>query len=828
MRWLTTHFATTRLAFSWLGWLILVLGSSCGGPAPLTVNTPLHLEEHLEAAVIVGSEVPADVPQPVVWDFDQPQPAWQATRPRPFPAGIRPAAVSQTDDALRIVLGAANANPNGRPVGGVFVDVPEWDHRDWAHVVVRARSSGPGYLGLGFNILGRGERPDEDWPNPYAMGGQTMPLVGDSTVQSYQILFEPYETWNEPVRQLGLWLNCPDSLEVEVPSISVVPTEAAFNEEPAGGQEAERGQQFRRSLFVHTPAHVEYQVRIPREGRLDLGLGTLRSEPAITFRVTVTPDGALPDTLLDESYSDRTAWAQRSVDLSAYPGRVVTLALEAESERQGSVALWGAPTLSGPRVTAKPNVIFYVIDGAGAEYLSVYGYHRRTTPNLERLAAEGAVFEWAYSNSSWTRPSTASFMTSLQNSVIGGAKGGFNVVPDNARTMAQHMHQAGYQTGVFTANPNAGKMSGLEREVDSFEEGWAEFSYGGEIGNWNRSSIYLHEAFWDWRDAYPAEPYWVHFQTVDIHGDFPAPAPFGGLFVNPEAARWWKESGDTVWQRESGPFVGGTETRVNDWAGFFAVEQGLYDEALAHNDYQLGRLVQRLKADGEWENTLLVIAADHSIRAAGHDYWYLTQDSLPPAWTFDAPHFRPTISRVPLMFIWPGHIEGGQRFAEPTVSMLDVLPTILDLVGLPLPEIMQGQSLAPVLLGTGPVESRPVILDEFSVDPETGELRGTLEVVDGRWGASLQINPAPPDANEPANRAMWRRPAPLLVYDLWSDPYCLHSLHEERPDLVEKYTAFLQERWEAHQTLATYFTPGENVALTAEQLETLRALGYIQ
>ncbi len=171
-----------------------------------------------------------------------------------------------------------------------------------------------------------------------------------------------------------------------------------------------------------------------------------------------------------------------------------------------------------------------------------------------------------------------------------------------------------------------------------------------------------------------------------------------------------------------------------------------------------------------------------------------------------------------MLFVWPGHIEGGQWFSEPIVSMIDALPTILDLVGLPLPEVMQGQSLAPLLLGEGNVEPRPVILDQFDADPETGEFSGKIEVVDGRWGASLEINPDPE----------LQRPVPMLLYDLWNDPMCLHSVHEEHPDLVEKYTAFLEAQFDAHQALAQLFTPSESVALTPQQLETLRALGYIQ
>jgi hypothetical protein len=66
------------------------------------------------------------------------------------------------------------------------------------------------------------------------------------------------------------------------------------------------------------------------------------------------------------------------------------------------------------------------------------------------------------------------------------------------------------------------------------------------------------------------------------------------------------------------------------------------------------------------------------------------------------------------------------------------------------------------------------------------------------------------------DRASLRRPVPLLLYDLWNDPRCLHSRHEERPDLVEKYTAFLEGQFEAHQALAQRFTPGERVELTPE------------
>jgi hypothetical protein len=125
-----------------------------------------------------------------------------------------------------------------------------------------------------------------------------------------------------------------------------------------------------------------------------------------------------------------------------------------------------------------------------------------------------------------------------------------------------------------------------------------------------------------------------------------------------------------------------------------------------------------------------------------------------------------------------------------------------------------------------------VILDEFYVDSESGEQRGWIEVIDGRWGASLAINPHIEftwrTRGEYIAAQRGERPAPLLLYDLWNDPHCLNSLHEEQPDLVEKYTEFLEAQWEAHKALAQHFTRSEDSPLTPEQLRTLRSLGYIQ
>jgi len=152
--------------------------------------------------------------------------------------------------------------------------------------------------------------------------------------------------------------------------------------------------------------------------------------------------------------------------------------------------------------------------------------------------------------------------------------------------------------------------------------------------------------------------------------------------------------------------------------------------------------------------------------------------------------------------------------------MIDALPTILDLAGLAVSEVLQGQSLAPLLRGEPGWEPRPVIVDEFVFLSDAGVFHGQIEVINGRWGTTFEIN------RDLAPYLEWspgqRRPAPLLRYDLWNDPQALHSLHEARPDLVEEYTAFLEAQWETHQALAQHFTRSEASPLTPEQLRTLR------
>jgi hypothetical protein len=156
--------------------------------------------------------------------------------------------------------------------------------------------------------------------------------------------------------------------------------------------------------------------------------------------------------------------------------------------------------------------------------------------------------------------------------------------------------------------------------------------------------------------------------------------------------------------------------------------------------------------------------------------------------------------------------------------------------------VAQGESLAPLLRGESDGASQPVILDEFRVDDASGEMVGNLEIVDGRWGASLEIAPVAAAATRDRGRhavpagGRWGALHPyfpevprLLLYDLWTDPFALKSVHADHPELVERYTRQLLEHWRANQALFQRFHEEEGAKpLDPEQLRQLRALGYIQ
>ena len=123
--------------------------------------------------------------------------------------------------------------------------------------------------------------------------------------------------------------------------------------------------------------------------------------------------------------------------------------------------------------------------------------------------------------------------------------------------MAEHFRAAGYQTASFTANPNAGRIIGLDRGLD--------FMRDVETEHHSTSSIELQKRFLEWRDAYPGRPYFVHFQTTDVHEPNHPEPPFAGRFVGAEERAQLEAWDDQMNAAARGKFGPTSRFRIERW-----------------------------------------------------------------------------------------------------------------------------------------------------------------------------------------------------------------------------------------------------------------------
>ncbi len=663
----------------------------------------------------------------------------------------------------------------------------------------------------------------------------TAALVGDGRRHTYSLHLDGASP--TPWEGLEITLSGPGTGSVLVRSVSLVPRGLPYAASPVGTVAARRGKAKVEALYAHAPSVISLPVELPEAARLDLSLGLAEDPDPVHFRLAVE-DASGRHTLLDQEWTDPEAWSTHHLDLARWAGQSVTLHLQTASPVPGAVGLWGSPVISGNRVADQPNIIVYAIDGGGADYMSLYGYERETTPNLSALAAEGVVFEWAHTTSGWTKSSTASFLTSLHHSILGGYTTDSDAVPEAVETAAERFRGSGYQTAVFTSNPFAGSLSGLQAGVDHFRDARAREN--------SASSVELHDEFLQWRDDWPAEPYWVHIQPTDVHEPHAPVPPFAGTYITPERRadfeEWWRKvhayqgpEVDTV----LGRYVDRLDRIGIDRRDFFTAQRDLYDETMLHADHQIGALVQSLKDRGEWERTLLVLTADHG-HPAGSFSRFGRGLLVPQPEDWEGALADSYRSHVPLLVVWPGQLPAGKR-VDTRVSLIDLLPTLLDLSGLPPAEVRQGQSWRPLLTGEGEWRPQPVVLEQLQAHEGTGQLVGHVEMIDGRWAASLEVMPEGlvPDWRESGESMRtaggWRAARPhrpstprLLLYDYAADPLCTRSVNDAHPDVVEDFTERLEAQWAANQVLAQQFAGAGGAVMTDEQLEALRLLGYIE
>ena len=213
-----------------------------------------------------------------------------------------------------------------------------------------------GWVSLGFNYTKEDPR-GAVWPR-YSRGDDWSKTVVDGTIQTYHLsLGTRSPNWQGSWKHL--MIICASDTDVktstfDILSVRVVPKVASFANAAVGVRYEVRDQMHRRTIITHTPGKLQYLLRTPQAGRLDVGLGVFKEDAPVDFKITAKPDGVDAVTVLEETYADHEHWAQRCIDLSDFSEKIITLSLEADSKRAGTVAFWSEPTVSGRRRMERP------------------------------------------------------------------------------------------------------------------------------------------------------------------------------------------------------------------------------------------------------------------------------------------------------------------------------------------------------------------------------------------------------------------------------------------------------------------------------------------
>jgi arylsulfatase A-like enzyme len=381
-------------------------------------------------------------------------------------------------------------------------------------------------------------------------------------------------------------------------------------------------------------------------------------------------------------------------------------------------ALWNLP--SAPVVA--PNVLLIVLDTVRAQNLSLYGYERRTTPELERLATTGVVFEKALSTSPWTLPAHASMFTGRFPYEVSADW----LTPLDSRypTLAEMFGAHGYVTAGFVANLiYATYETGLARGFIHYEDYPVSLEMVGQ-SSWlarliseklqkitrnhhgfvRKTAQEVNKDFLRWLSRQDERPFFAFLNYMDAHAPYVPPKPFDVMFGP---------------KRPDVPLKRGWSLQE-----IFELRNG-YDGSIAYLDHQLGSLFDELRRRGLLERTLVVVTSDHGEHLGEHDL-VAHGNSL----------YRPVL-HVPLLISFPTKIAAGERVWEP-VTLRDLAATIVDVVGLK--EVrLPGHSLARYWSGAQPlgdVEKSP-LLSEVSASINMPEWepasRGHMKslVVDG-------------------------------------------------------------------------------------------------
>lgn len=420
---------------------------------------------------------------------------------------------------------------------------------------------------------------------------------------------------------------------------------------------------------------------------------------------------------------------------------------------------------------------------------------------MDAIAAEGTLFLEARSQSPWTLSSIASFMTSTYPSVNRVLTG--NNKLDSARTtLAEVLRDQGILTQAIVTN-------GWLQDVFGIAQGFDGFRHSGEVFNWGRyqRTLWMRIARRFWPERFPLNQtflardvvdraiqwlrlhhdrdffLWIH--TVDPHDPYQPPSEYQSLFADSSYRGRFRETSGLLNNLRSGARISPEEKLQL---------QRLYDREVRYTDDEMGRLVAALRELGVWDQTLFIITSDH-----GEEFW--EHDGIMHGHTLYDENLL-----VPLIMRLPGRIPAGRVVREP-VMLLDLMPTILDLYGLPGSPEMQGTSVVPLLTGTGTLPPRPFFAEALLY---FDELKSVL------WdGLKLIYNPGS---------------GKTMLFNLRQDPHERWDLARSDSVRAQELRSTLQEWMDQSLALSATLphTPdGSRARIDPETEAQLRALGYL-
>ncbi|MGD8628434.1 MAG: sulfatase [bacterium] len=329
--------------------------------------------------------------------------------------------------------------------------------------------------------------------------------------------------------------------------------------------------------------------------------------------------------------------------------------------------------------TPTTNLVLIGVDTLRPDHLGCYGYGPSTSPNIDRLAENGVLFENVVSPCPWTLPSFASIFTSLYPSQH-GASGPRSALRKGFPTLASILLENGYATGAIINAPYLKGKFHMDRGFDFYYMTPPE----------GRDADGTTEDALRWIDDNSTGTFFMFAHYFDTHIPYAPPAPYDSLF-DPGYAGKVRKPFNPKWLPRAR--LHGLEriTKLNQ-ADRDHIE-ALYDGEVAYTDAAIGDLIDGLEARGLTDNTLIVFLSDHGEEFFEHG-------------GFEHGHsLFGELLRVPLILSLPGRIPEGRRVAE-QVRLVDVLPTLLDLLGFEPEDHFEGRSLAGLLGSEGRMNER--------------------------------------------------------------------------------------------------------------------------